>query len=186
MAKLKIFFNKNISTFKVIGFLLGIIVFVTIFIKYIFSPIVVVGDSMNPALQANDIVIVDTIGNNFKDIERYDMVVFPYKFDNSVIYIKRVIGMPGDKIKIIDNVIYVDDEPLEEFYGYYDVDAEARYTNMDEVSLAYDEYFVMGDNRNVSIDSRSEDVGIVKRDEILGVAIFRVWPFNSIGSLRYQ
>jgi signal peptidase I len=186
MKKLVLIIKNHIGLVKVIGFLCGIAIFVTLFIKCILSPIVVVGDSMYPALEAKDIIVVNTIGNNFRNINRFDIVVFPYKYDNSVTYIKRVIGMPGDTIKIVDDVIYIDDKPLEEFYGYYDNSIESKYTNMSEITLSVDEYFVMGDNRNISIDSRSEDVGIVNRDDILGVAIFRVWPFNSIGSLKYQ
>ena len=94
--------------------------------------------------------------------------------------------MPGDKIEIKDNIIYINDEKLDEYYGYYDYKSENKYSDVKAVSLAYDEYFVIGDNRNVSEDSRNDEIGVIKQDTITGIAVFRIWPFNSIGSLENQ
>ena len=154
--------------------------------SFFFSPLKVSGDSMNPALRDKDLVIVDRISYKVNGAERFDMVIFPYKYDNSRKLIKRVIGLPGETVEIIDSVIYINGEELEEYYGIYDKNMVTRYSHFGPVKLGDDEYFVMGDNRDHSDDSRSDDVGAIKEDEIIGKLCFSIWPFNAIGSLKYQ
>lgn len=154
--------------------------------SFFYSPVAVVGISMNPALEDKDLVIVDKIVYKFREPERYEMVIFPYRYNNSLSFIKRIVGLPGEKVEIRDNRIYIDDQLLDEYYGIYDETVEAVFSQYGPVILEEDQYFVMGDNRNHSDDSRSEDVGILNKDDITGRICLRIWPFNSIGSLRYQ
>lgn len=185
--------QKVYDTLKKYRELLGVIMFISIvasvviiFINFFYSPIIVVGNSMYPALNADDVILVDIIGDDYDEIERFDIIVFPYKYNIKNNVIKRVIGLPGDTVEIKDDVIYINGKKLSEYYGYYDASVESEYSDMEPVQLSFDEYFVMGDNRNVSDDSRSPDIGVIKQDTIIGKAAFRLWPFNSIGSLEYQ
>ena len=113
-----------------------------------------------------------------------------YKYDYSQLYIKRVIGLPGETLYMDNNNIYIlneetgEFEKLKEYYGFYV--GQSNYPNCEKVTLGKDEYFVLGDNRNESEDSRSSGVGVVKKELIVGRACFRLWPFESIGSLKYQ
>ena len=112
--------------------------------------------------------------------ERFEIITFRLKTDPGTHYIKRVIGLPGETVQIIDSVIYINGEPLEENYGkgvYFLAGSAA-----DPVVLGEDEFFVMGDNRNNSIDSRYA-VGKVNRRQFTGRAIFRIWPFSGFGSV---
>lgn len=167
-------------------YIICIVIIALIWNSFLFSPLKVIGESMNPALRDGDIVMVNKISYSLNGADRFDMVLFPYKYDNSRNFIKRIIGLPGETIEIKDGVIYIDGEELEEYYGIYDGNEITRYSKYGPVTLADDEYFVMGDNRNHSDDSRSEDVGPVKADDIIGKISFRIWPFDGIGSLKHQ
>ena len=175
---------------KFLGFVIIIGVIVWLFNIFLYAPTIINGDSMKPALSDGDIIIIDKITYKLKDIERFDIVAFKYKYDHSQMYIKRVIGMPGETIYMEDNKIYILNketgqyEQLKEYYGYYK--GENKYPDCEPVTLGEDEYFVLGDNRNDSEDSRSSGVGAVKRELIIGKALFRILPFNGIGSLKYQ
>lgn len=172
---------KSITVASV--YIVSIIIIAMLWNVFFFSPLAVVGNSMNPALSDGDIVMINKISNN---IERYDMVVFPYKYDNRMNFIKRVIGLPGEKVEIIDSVIYINDKELKEYYGIYDEGREDMFSNYGPIILGDTEYFVMGDNRYNSDDSRSDGVGPVDEDDIIGKVAFRMWPFNSIGSMEGQ
>ena len=145
---------------------------------------------MYPTINAGDFILANTTESAIDEIERFDLVVLKYKYDNKHSYIKRVIGLPGDSVKIVNNVIYINGEELSEYYGYYNEELEGKvndsFINMSEIKLKIDEYFVMGDNRYTSIDSRNEDFGTLNRDDIIGIAKYRIWPLNSFGSLEYQ
>ncbi|NLL93906.1 MAG: signal peptidase I [Clostridiales bacterium] len=183
---IKNFRHKHPNILLAFIYVIVITLIIMAFNRFFYSPIMVVGSSMSPALSDNDLIIVNKIVYDFNEIERFDIVVFPYKYDHSLNMVKRIVGLPGETVEIKNNVIYIDDSPLEEYYGFYDKDFESKYENLSPITLSIDEYFVMGDNRNVSEDSRSEDVGPVKADTIIGRAVFRMWPFNGIGSLEYQ
>lgn len=186
MDRIKSFIKKYIGALKVYLFIAGVALIAVFFIKYVYAPIVVVGDSMNPALSDGDLVGANMLSVYFDDIERFDIICFPYKYNLNTYLIKRVIGLPGETIEIIDDIIYINGERLLEFYGYYDETVKSKYGNIGPIQLSEDEYFVMGDNRNVSDDSRNEDVGVVTKEMITGVANFRFWPFDAVGSLEYQ
>lgn len=165
-------------------YLLLVVAFTFLFVQFVGQRTHVNGDSMNVTLYDGDNLLVDKISYRFKDPERFDIIVFPYQYQENTFYIKRIIGMPGETVQIIDGMIYIDGEVLSETYG-----AETmQYVGIagEPITLAADEYFVLGDNRNNSSDSRDPSVGNVKRDQIVGKAFLRIWPLNKFGILKHQ
>ena len=143
------------------------------------------GSSMEPKLSNNDNLIVDKITYRFKDPERYDIIVFPFEYEDNTYYIKRIIGLPGETV-YIDNegTIYINDTALDETYGREVIKEPGR--AYEPITLGEDEYFVMGDNRNNSTDSRDPSVGNIKKDRIIGRAWLRIWPFNRFGFIKHR
>lgn len=159
------------------------VVFLTV--NYVGQRIAVVGKSMYPTLDDRDGVIVDKISYKFNDPQRFDIIVFPYKYEENTFYIKRIIGLPGERVFIDDNgTIYINGVALEEGYGREVIEDPGR--AYETITLADDEYFVMGDNRNNSMDSRDPNVGNIKRDELLGRAFMRVFPIKDMGMIKHQ
>jgi signal peptidase I len=145
------------------------------------------GESMENTLQNGDNLIVDKMTYKFKDPQRFDIIVFPVQYKSDTYYIKRIIGLPGETVSIDeDGNIYIDGEILEESYGREVISADTVGNVEYPVVLGDDEYFVMGDNRNNSSDSRTQLVGNIKRSDIIGRAWVRIWPFNKIGLLKHQ
>lgn len=178
------------SAMKFIALASVVMVVCLIINHFLYAPMLVRGDSMNPTLSDDDIIIIDKLAYRNDKPKRYDIAAFKYKYDYSQLYIKRIIGMPGETIYIENNDIFIlneetgEFEELKEYYGYFV--GVAEYPNCPEVTLGEDEYFVLGDNRNDSEDSRSTGVGVVNKKLLVGRACFRLWPFESIGSLKYQ
>lgn len=142
-----------------------------------------VGDSMNPVLKNGDIVFVNRIVYNATTPKRGDVIVFrPKGNENSHYYIKRIIGLPGETVEILENRIYIDGERLEEDYETTNIDNLGIVDG--ELKLANDEYFVLGDNRENSEDSRNADVGNVKREYIYGKAWLIVSPREHFGLIK--
>lgn len=143
------------------------------------------GSSMEPKLSDEDNVIVDKITYHFKEPERYDIIVFPYQYEENVYYIKRIIGMPGETVYIDEEGnIYINDKVLAEGYGKEVIEEPGR--AYEPITLGTDEYFVMGDNRNNSSDSRDPSVGNIKRDDIIGKAWLRIWPLDKFGFIKHR
>ena len=143
------------------------------------------GSSMEPKLSTEDNLIVDKISYRFHDPERFDIVVFPFRYEENIFYIKRVIGLPGETIRIDEKGnILINGEILEESYGKEVIQSPGR--AYEEIVLADDEYFLMGDNRNNSTDSRDPSVGNVRRDEIVGRAWLRIWPLDQVGFIEHR
>lgn len=143
------------------------------------------GSSMEPTLSSEDNLIVDKISYRFHDPERFDIVVFPFRYKDNVFYIKRVIGLPGETVRIDEEGnILINGEILEEDYGKEVIVNPGR--AYEEVTLAENEYFLMGDNRNNSTDSRDPSVGNVTRGEIIGRAWLRIWPLNKFGFIKHR
>lgn len=166
-------------------YFLVIIVLAFLIIKYVGQRTEVVGRSMEPTLEDADNLIVDKITYRFKNPERYDIIVFPYRDGSGMYYIKRIIGMPGEHIYINERGdVFVDAVKLEEPYIKDKADDAGLAANT--ILLGEDEYFVLGDNRNNSTDSRSPEVGNVKKDEIIGRAFVRIWPFDKLDFLKYE
>ncbi len=172
---------------EILGFLLyvGIVVGITFFIiTFVGQRTYVSGSSMENTLSHGDNLIVDKLTYRFSDPRRYDIIVFPFRYDDNVYYIKRIIGLPGETIQIQDGAIYIDGEILEESYGREVMKSAGLAA--DPITLGEDEYFVLGDNRNDSTDSRDPNVSSVHRNEIIGRAWVRIWPLDEIGVLKHQ
>lgn len=172
--------HEIIST---IVYLLVVFVLIFLFIHYVGQRTVVSGSSMENTLSNGDNLIIDKISYRFRDPERFEVVVFPYKLDEKTFFIKRVIGLPGETVYIdAKGTIYINGEKLEESYGR-EVIANPGLASS-EITLADDEYFVLGDNRNNSEDSRFDDVGNIKRSDLIGRAWVRIYPFSEMGAVN--
>lgn len=133
----------------------------------------VIGNSMEPNLFAGEEILIDRLIYNISEPGRKDVVVFqPNGNENSHYYVKRVIGLPGETIQIIDGYIYIDGLLFDE-EGAYDKIAEPGLL-INEITLSDDEFIVFGDNRNFSEDSRSGNIGVVKKSYIIGKAWFKL------------
>lgn len=147
-----------------------IIVVVVILIRsFIVTPVRVTGNSMEKTLQDGDIMIL----NKLASFDREDIVVISKGYAGDDVIIKRVIGMPGEKIKCEDSIIYIDDKEYKDSHAY------GKTSDFEEITLKDDEYFVLGDNRVVSNDSRY--LGPVKEELIEGTTNIIIYPFSKIG-----
>lgn len=151
-------------------------------------PTIVKERSMEPSFYSDDYLIISKKHYKFTDVKRGDVVVFestiPVDPENpkagNKLLIKRVIGLPNDQIDVRDGIVYINGEEADEDYikdGYTPGDVYNRV-------LGKDEYFCMGDNRVVSVDSRSESVGNVKKDKIVGKVVLRLYPFDKMGVIE--
>ena len=138
---------------------------------------------MNPVLENGDVVLINRIVYNATSPKRGDIIAFkPKGNDNAHYYIKRIVGLPGETIEIIENSIYINGKKIEEDYETTDIDDVGIAS--EKITLGGDEYFVLGDNRENSEDSRNADVGNVKRNYIYGEVWFTVSPRKNIGFVR--
>lgn len=143
----------------------------------------VVGDSMNPVLHNGDIVLVNQIVYDASNPKRGDVIVFkPDENEELHVYIKRIVGLPGETIQIKDGKLYIDGKELKEEYKTTAI--EDAGVAVEEIKLKKDEYFVLGDNRMASEDSRSLKVGNVKKTDIEGKAWFVIFPKEHVGFLK--
>lgn len=166
-------------------YLLMVLVLTYLVIHFVGQRTRVDGESMQPILNNNDNLIVDKISYRFRDPERFDIIVFPYKYQEKTYYIKRIIGLPGETVQIdMEGNILINGEVLDEGYGKEVMIDPGR--AIEPITLADDEYFVLGDNRNNSTDSRRDSVANIKRKDIIGRAWIRIWPFSDFGVLKHQ
>lgn len=177
-------FSWKRETFSTICYLLAVIALTFLFVQFVGQRTHVNGDSMNATLYDGDNLLVDKLSYHFTDPERFDIIVFPYQYQENTFYIKRIIGMPGETVQIIDGMIYINGEILSETYGTETMQYAGIAANL--IELGEDEYFVLGDNRNNSSDSRDPSVGKVYKDQIVGKAFLRIWPLNKFGILKHQ
>lgn len=176
--------DENFLTDVVLKWIIDVVVVVMIAVflaTYLCSEEKVVGNSMSSELNSEERVFVDTIVYNIIKPHRYDIVRFTSESENGVkeTYIKRVIGLPGEKVQIKNGSIYVNDKKLD--YGSQKEEIVNPGMTTDGVKLGKDEYFVMGDNWNSSEDSRFKSIGNVKLSSIEGKVWLRVSPFAKIG-----
>jgi signal peptidase I len=148
-------------------------------ITFLYQPVRVEGTSMLPRLEDHDRLFINKFVYRFSAIERDDVVVFHYPRDPEKSYIKRVIGLPGDKIRIDHGEVYLNGRRLRE--GYVP-EAYEDSRSMAEMVVPEDCYFVMGDHRSISSDSR--EFGPVERSLIYGKAVFVYWPARDAGVVR--
>lgn len=180
--------NKVIKELFSTGLYLLIVLCATyLLIHYVGQRTEVDGASMETTLSDGDNLIVDKITYRFQDPQRFDIIVFPFQYQENTFYIKRIIGMPGEVVQIDEQGnIYINGEVLKESYGREIIKPENVGIASEPIILGEDEYFVMGDNRNNSTDSRTEIVGNIHRSDIVGRAWLRIWPFSKFGILKHQ
>ena len=161
-------------------YLLGVLIVTFLLVKFVVQRTEILSGSMEPTLVKGESYLVDKISYRFKDPERFDIVTFKYKYKEKTYYVKRVIGLPGETVFIDEyGTIFINDKPLiEEGFDFPTIENAGLAAT--PIKLGDDEYFVMGDNRNDSQDSRYPDVGAVKREQILGKLWLQIWPLNRI------
>jgi signal peptidase I len=147
-------------------------------INFITARIRVDGASMEPNFHDGDYVIVNRLAYQLGEIERGDVIVFPYPQNPEEDYIKRVIGLPGDRVSILGGVVYVNRQPINEPYI-----VSPAFNDLAEIIVPEGFVYVLGDNRNASSDSRNW--GPLSIEDIVGKAIFRYFPFNAIGIIDH-
>lgn len=157
---------------------LVVVIFIILFLMiYVVSVTQVMGNSMNSTLIDGDVLILSKANYRFFDIRRGDIISLDYT--DAQYLIKRVIGIPGDTVEIIDNTLYINGEVYEEDY----LDEGLEYPDFHLSDLGYDTipddmYLVLGDNREDSLDSR--DIGLISKDSVNGKIVLRIWPINKI------
>ncbi len=165
-------------------FQIAIVCFVAfVFVWYFGKRVSVVGDSMNPVLDNGDVTLVNRIAYNMSTPDRGDVIAFkPSGNEGSHYYIRRIIGLPGETVELKDGSVWINGEKLAEKYVTTDIENVGIVD--EKMTLDNDEYFVLGDDRHYSEDSRSADVGNVKRTDIAGKVWFTVSPRRNIGFVR--
>lgn len=149
--------------------------------KFVANHTTVEGSSMEPRLKSGDELVVEKVSYLMGEPERFDIIVFKYNQETN--YIKRVIGLPGETVQIDEEAkIHINDKVI--FDEFANGVMEDFGIAEEEIQLGPDEYFVLGDNRNASKDSRDADVGVVKADQIVGKAWLRVMPFAEFGMIQ--
>ena len=168
-----------------IFYIIVILVLTYVIITYVGQRTSVSGSSMETTLSDGDQLLVDKLSYRFQDPKRFDIIVFPYQYEENTYYIKRIIGLPGETVQVVDGYVYINGSRLEsDIYGNELMDDPMAASQ--PITLGEDEYFVLGDNRNHSQDSRDPSVGEVKKDTIMGKAWVRIYPFDTMGVIRHE
>lgn len=146
--------------------------------EHVIQRTVVKGESMEETLHEGESLLVNKL--SFYEPSRYDIIVFyPQGEEVDEYYVKRIYGLPGETVQITGNDIYINGEKIEDNYAKNAMDDSG--IAEEPLTLADDEYFVLGDNREVSLDSRDPDVGPVKEKNIAGHVVLRIWPLSKFG-----
>lgn len=165
-------FKKHL---KDISFYVIVIIIVLVIRMYVVSLIKVNGNSMKETLLNNDIMILDKISYRFDDIKRFDIVVIKY---NDEYLIKRVIGLPNEKVEYKNNKLYINNKKVNENF-YHEKTEDFDLESLDATKVCSDCYIVLGDNRANSMDSRI--IGFISREDIIGKATVTIFPFTRFG-----
>ncbi len=177
--------RRRYYRYEILSFLIMVVVIYllcTVTVRYVGQKTVVDGSSMAPALEDQDVLIVEKLSYRLQEPQRFDVVVFRYLYKEDSYYIKRIIGLPGETVQIKDGCVYINDVLLEENFGRESIENPGRANQ--PITLGSDEYFVLGDNRNVSSDSRDPSVANVAKEQIIGRAWMRVYPLERLGFLK--
>lgn len=148
--------------------------------SFLVQPFLVSGASMEPNFHGGDYILIDELSYRFREPERGEVVVFRYPGDGRTFFIKRIIGLPGERIVVSDGELYVygkDDTQGTRINEEY-LPSDLRTMGEKDVTLGDEEYFVMGDNRDASFDSRQW--GSLERSEMIGSVWVRLWPLNKV------
>ena len=178
---------KNVvkEIFSTILYILVVLLGTYLLITFVGQRTSVSGSSMEPTLSNNDQLILDKISYRFSEPQRFDIIVFPFQYAEKTFYVKRIIGLPGETVQIdLQGNIYINGQILNEDYGKETINFAGL--AVEPITVGDDEYFVMGDNRNNSSDSRDPSVGNIRRSNIIGKAWVRIWPLNKFGVLKHQ
>ena len=175
------FLHRAVYWIADVAVVLVLAIFVVLFFCH---RVTVTGQSMETTLKASDVVLVNRVEYHFHEPQRFDVIVFEKENNRAVKeYVKRVIGLPGETVQIIDEIVYIDGQPLQGEAGLEHVTLAGLASQ--PIVLGSDEYFVLGDNRESSEDSRFSNIGNVKRGEIHGSVWLRVSPFQRFGKISY-
>ena len=170
---------------ELVGWIVSILLIVAVsylIVTFVGQRTQVSGSSMETTLSDGDHLIVDKISYRFREPQRYEIVVFPYRYEKNTYYIKRIIGLPGETVQIKNGSIYINGELLkaQDGLGEATIAGAAEYP----VELGEDEYFLLGDNRESSEDSRFSGIGNIKRENLIGRVWLRFQPFSRLGFVR--
>lgn len=183
--KKEIIYRPYEPILKTIVDVIMIICFTYIMVNSFFGKTTISGHSMSNTLTNNEKVLINSMAYTFHGPERFDLIIFELdKADTTTKYVKRVIGLPGETIQIKEGRIYIDNKVLEN-----DVITDTIHNAglaAEPIKLGYDEYFVLGDNRNNSDDSRYSNIGLVKRDTIIGKPWLIIHPLSSFGKIKIK
>lgn len=161
-----------------------VLIFVCVYVlpNFVIQRTIVDGSSMANTLMDGEHLYVEKLSYRFDALDRFDIIVFyPFGRENEEYYVKRIIGLPGEKVQIIGSDIYINGLILKEDFGNEKIREAGRAG--EPIILGDDEYFVMGDNRNISKDSRSVEVGNVKKENIGGRVVLRIKPLSRFGTV---
>lgn len=174
----------NFLVDKVLKWITDIVVVAAIaafFAIYLCEETTVVGSSMAASLEDGQVVLINKISYRLGSPKRYDVVVYKSKTNEEQYVIKRIIGLPGETVKIEDSRIYINGEEIEDEYFKGNYESGQAKT---EIKLLEGEYFVMGDNRNLSEDSRFDYIGNISEEDIVGKAWLIASPFSDINFVK--
>lgn len=175
--------SKNKLIKEIIFYVVLLILCIKIIPEYVLEKTYVDGTSMEKTLHNKNYLLTDKLTLVFDDPDRFDIVVLkPFGEDVEEDYIKRVIGLPGETIQVINDTILINGEVLKDKYKWEAMKSGGIAET--PILLGKDEYFVMGDNRNDSGDSREEWIGPIKRKDICGRAFLRIWPLDEFGLIK--
>ncbi|MDO5294826.1 MAG: signal peptidase I [bacterium] len=181
--------DETVKRFRLLRLCIPLLVYIVIVFffsfmvpKFLLERTQVKGASMEDTLHDGDDIVINKLAYRFSSPSRYDVIVFyPQGNVKGDYFVKRVIALPGETIQIINGVIFIDGKQVEEDYGTNAIVGAGQAAN--PITLGKNEYFVLGDNRIISKDSRYESVGIVKKDYIVGEAWLRIFPMKEFGRI---
>jgi len=176
---MKAFFSFFLFVWEILKIVLIALVIVIPIRYFLFQPFIVKGQSMEPNFENSNYLIVDELSYRFRDPQRGEVVVFRYPKNISQRFIKRIIGLPGEKIEIEAGVVMMNGKILDE--SKY-LPSGVQTTGNTQISLDENEYFVLGDNRISSFDSRQW--GVLPRKNIVGRVYFRAWPITALAKIE--
>lgn len=161
---------------------LVVIVLVLVIMIYVVSLQQVVGPSMSKTLNNKDIIIIDKLSYRFSEPKRFDIISFEYA--ETKYLIKRIIGLPGEHIKYVDGILYINDIKYEDKNLLNEITDDFDIKSLGFDVIPDDMYLVLGDNRTNSLDGRSKKVGLIRKEDIIGKSLIRIWPLNGIKVIK--
>lgn len=178
--------SKPKSRGRVIGgwlfFILIIFCLIWLCVHIFNTRIVMPDNSMLPNIQEGDFLAIDRVTYHFTDPARFDVVVFPSKYESDTYYIRRIVGLPGETVQITDGKLYINSREFTNPYSTGSLDSPGL--AYQPVTLGADEYFVMSDDLSYTTDSREPSVGNVNIEEITGKIWLKIWPLSHFGKVR--